>query len=188
MKPPKLTREKLDTDGSYAKANEIYGKIDVSALSSEEARWVEFRMADTEWRSQARTDNADTTKLDAAHGDLEKTNSRSDSGTISTTGCGPRWRNHWAIFGWIRRNNNNMGEAWPHYQAALDWWAGAKDVELARQRYLAIVWRMAKAPGFQNEEFYYSYWGNFVPLDILDNALKIAQMMMIWCSTHYSWR
>ena len=35
-------------------------------------------------------------------------------------------------FHWTRRNQQNWGAAWPHYQQALDWWAGARDIELAR--------------------------------------------------------
>ena len=87
-------------------------------------------------------------------------------------------------FFWTRRNSNNWGEAWPHYQPALDWWAGARDIELARERYLAMVWRMAKPPGVQRE-YYYGYWGNFVPLDVLENALKIAKSDEDKAHAHY---
>ncbi len=110
---------------------------------------MEFRIADTEWRSRASTDNADTTKLDAARSDLDK--------QIRDLTREDQHDRVWAEveeslgdFSWLRRNNNNWSEAWPHYQAAMGWWAGAKDVELARQRYLAMVWRMAKPPGVPN--------------------------------------
>src|SRR6185312_2019830 len=76
-------------------------------------------------------------------------------------------------FSW-RRNDNNWGEAWPHFQAALDWWAGAPDIELAREHYLAIVWRMSRPPNAERD-YYYDYWGNNIPIEVLDNALKIAQ-------------
>src|SRR4051812_25713874 len=64
--------EKFYAEGSYAKAHEIYSATDISLLSKDEARWVAFRSADTQWRSQAATVNADTTKLDEARTDLEK--------------------------------------------------------------------------------------------------------------------
>src|ERR1043165_9435173 len=47
--------------GSYARANELYSKIDKSKLSAAELRWVVFRLADTSWRAQAATQTSDTT-------------------------------------------------------------------------------------------------------------------------------
>ena len=46
--------------------------MDVSSLSEADARWVDFRMADTQWRSAAATDNSDPTRLDEARDNLEK--------------------------------------------------------------------------------------------------------------------
>jgi alpha-2-macroglobulin len=168
----KASAEKFYTDGSYAKAHEVYAKIDATKLPADEARWVAFRSADTQWRSEAATDRADTTKLDAARNELEK--------QIRDLTREDQHDRMWAEvqeslgdFAWTRRNFNSWGEAWPHYQAALDWWAGAADVDLARERYLTLVWRMAKPPGMQRD-YYYGYWGNYVPLEVLDNALKIS--------------
>jgi hypothetical protein len=179
----KSAAEKFYTEGSYAKAHEIYSKVDTSHLPGDEARWVAFRSADTLWRSQAATDNADTTKLDDARNDLDK--------QIRDLTREDQHDRVWAEvqeslgdFFWTRRNSNNWGEAWPHYQSALDWWAGAADVELARQRYLAMVWRMAKPPGAQ-PDYYFGSWGNYLPLDVLDNALKIAQSTNDKAHAHY---
>src|SRR5205085_2603529 len=43
-----------------------------------------------------------------------------------------------------------------------------------RTRYLKIIWTMARPP---HSEPYYRYgnFGNIIPLDLLDNALRIAQ-------------
>ena len=180
----KLAAEQFYADGSYAKAHGIYSKVDVSQLSSDEARWVAFRLADTQWRSQAATDNADTTKLDEARADLDR--------QIRDLTRDDQHDRVWAEvqeslgdFSWIRRNRMNWGEAWPHYQAALDWWAGAPDVELARQHYLNIVWRATRPPGIERQYYYFGSWGNYVPLDILDNALKIAQTDNDKAHAHY---
>src|SRR6185369_15942151 len=78
-----------------------------------------------------------------------------------------------ADFFWVRRDNMSWGVAWPHYQQALDWWAGQRDINRARDRYLKIIFRAAYPPR-PNEAFYYTYYGNTIPLDILENALKIA--------------
>ncbi|HWC60801.1 MAG TPA: MG2 domain-containing protein, partial [Verrucomicrobiae bacterium] len=168
----KTTAEQFYTDASFAKAHDVYAKIDTSALPANDARWVAFRLADTQWRSQASTSQSDTTQLDAARTDLEKQIrdlTRDDQHDLIWAEV----QESLGDFFW-RRNNNNWGEAWPHFQAALDWWAGAPDIELARQRYLAIVWRLSKQPNAERD-YYYNYWGNYLPLDILDNALKIAQ-------------
>src|SRR5258708_6994703 len=47
--------EQVYASGSYARANEIYSKVNRAGLPSAEARWVEFRLADTSWRAQAGT-------------------------------------------------------------------------------------------------------------------------------------
>lgn len=168
----KATAEKLYADGSYAKAHEVYAKINTSHLPSEDARWVAFRTADTQWRSEVASNNSDPTKFDQAHADLEK--------QIRDLTLEDQHDRIWAEvqeslgdFSWNRRNNN-WGDAWQHFQIALDWWAGAPDIALARQRYLAIVWHISKQPNAQ-PDYYYGYWGNYIPLEILDNAEKIAQ-------------
>jgi alpha-2-macroglobulin len=179
----KTAAEEFYADGSYAKARDLYAKVDTSKLPDGEARWVVFRVADTEWRSEASTDKADTTKLDAAHNELEK--------QICDLTREDQHDRVWAEvqeslgdFFWTRRNSNNWGEAWPHYQAALDWWAGAPDIDLARQRYLTMVWKMSKPPGMQ-QDYYYGYWGNYLSIEILDNALKIAQSPNDKARAHY---
>jgi uncharacterized protein YfaS (alpha-2-macroglobulin family) len=179
----KVVAERLYADGSFAKANEIYSKVDVSGLSAEDMRWVEFRIADTQWRSQAATDNADTTRLDAARDDLDR-QIRDLTREDQHDRVWAEVEESLADFYWTRRNNNNWGEACPRYQAALDWWSGARDIEPARQRYLAMVWRMAKPPGVERD-YFYGYWGNYVPVEVLDNALKIAKTDNDKAHAHY---
>src|SRR4051794_31008126 len=58
--------------GSYARANEVYGKVDKTALAPAEVRWVEFRLADTSWRAQSVTETADSTKFEQAQKQLEE--------------------------------------------------------------------------------------------------------------------
>ena len=163
--------EKFYAEGSYAKAHEIYDKVDISFLSREEARWVAFRFADTQWRSQAATDNSDTTKLDEAHNNLEK--------QIRDLTREDQHDRVWAEvqeslgdFFWTRPNQQNWGGGWLYYQAALNWWAGQSDIALARQRYLKIVWKMSRPPA--GGPSYYGGWGNLIPLEIFENAAKIA--------------
>src|SRR5260370_6488536 len=67
----KADAEKQYADGSYALAHETYAKAPLADLPPGDKRWVEFRLADTQWRSQAATQTADTTKLDEARRQLE---------------------------------------------------------------------------------------------------------------------
>jgi hypothetical protein len=56
----KSDAEQFYSSGSYARANELYAQVNQATLSPAEARWVEFRLADTLWRAQASTETADT--------------------------------------------------------------------------------------------------------------------------------
>jgi hypothetical protein len=76
-------------------------------------------------------------------------------------------------FFWTRRNQMNWGAAWPHYQQALDWWAGQREIDRARSRYLKIVFKAAEPPR-PDQYYYYTYYGNYIPLAVLENALKIS--------------
>ena len=168
----KVDAERSYAEGSYARANEIYAGIDKTGLPPAEIRWVDFRLADTSWRAQAATETADTTKFEQAQKQLEeliRTNDKEDERDLVWAEA------HESLgdFFWTRRDQMNWGGAWPHYQQALDWWAGQRDLNLARDRYLRIVFRAAEPPR-PDQYYYYTYYGNYIPLDVLENALKIS--------------
>src|SRR5687767_2529121 len=126
----KSEAEQFYAAGSYARANEVYSKVDRATLAPFEARWVEFRIADTSWRAQAGTETADTTRFDLAQKQLEelirafdKDNERDLVWAEAHESLGD--------FFWMRRNQINWGMAWPHYQQALDWWAGQRQINEA---------------------------------------------------------
>jgi len=176
--------EALVAQGSYAKAHTLYLKAsELPNLTSNEVRWVQFRLADTEWRSAAGTDRADTTRLDQARTalermvrDLQRQDEQDRVWVEVQESLGDFW--------WTRRNRQSWGQAWPYYQRALDWWAGQSDLDLARDRYLSVVWRCARPPVAMPYYRYGSY-GNYVPLDILRNALEIAQTDEDKAHAHY---
>src|SRR5437879_1442689 len=174
--------EKQYANGSFARARETYLKLDATNLPLPEKRWVSFRLADTQWRAQAQTETADSTKLDEARKQLDAL-IRDVTRVEDHDRVWAEVQESLGDFFWTRRHNNNWGEAWPHYQPALDWWAGAADINSARERYLKMVWRMAKPP--QVEPYYYGYWGNFLPLEILENALKISHADDDIAHAHY---
>ncbi|HTV43191.1 MAG TPA: alpha-2-macroglobulin family protein [Candidatus Sulfotelmatobacter sp.] len=179
----KAAAEKFYADGSYAKAHEAYAKIDVSTLPASDARWVAFRLADTQWRSAAATDNPDTSQQDAARDSLAQ--------QVRDLTREDQHDRIWAEveeslgdFYWGRANSD-WNSALPYYQAALDWWAGQSDLDLARGRYLNIVWKMARPPASLPSYLSYGDWGYTVPMDILDNAAKIAQTDEDKAHAHY---
>jgi alpha-2-macroglobulin len=168
----KSDAEQLYASGSYARANDVYSKLDKSGLSPAEARWVEFRIADTSWRAPAATETSDTTRFDQAQKQLEeliRAYDKNDERDVVWAEA----HESLADFFWARRTQMNWGLAWPHYQQALDWWAGQREIDTARARYLKLVFKAAEPP-LPNEYYFYTYYGNYIPLDVLENALKIS--------------
>src|SRR5262245_12271840 len=67
----KTEAERLYAEASYSHAREAYLKARAIKLPPGDARWVEFRLADTLWRAQAATQTADNTKYETAQKQLE---------------------------------------------------------------------------------------------------------------------
>jgi len=169
----KADAERFYAQGSYARSNEIYSKFQKTSLAADETRWVEFRLADTSWRAQAATETPDTTKFEQAQKQLEeliRSNDKDDDRDLVWAEA------HESLgdFFWTRRSQMNWGAAWPHYQPALEWWAGQRDLDRARDRYLRIVFKADESPR-PDEYYYYTHYGNYIPLNVLENALKISR-------------
>src|SRR5215213_227349 len=92
--------------GSYARANELYSRVDKSKLNPTEARWVECRLADTSWRAQAATETSDTTAYDQAQKQLEELIRVSDKETDRDLVWAEAHESLADLF-WTRRNNMN---------------------------------------------------------------------------------
>ena len=107
-------------------------------------RWVEFRLADTSWRAQAGTQSADQTPFEQAQKKLEELIRVIEKETDRDLVWAEAHESLGDFF-WTRRQHINWSAAWPHYQQALDWWAGQRDLNVARDRYLKIVFRAATA-------------------------------------------
>jgi uncharacterized protein YfaS (alpha-2-macroglobulin family) len=158
--------------GSYARAKELYAKVDKTKLNPTESRWVEFRLADTSWRAQAATQTSDNTPFEQAQKQLEELIRVADKDVDRDLVWAEAQESLGDLF-WTRRGQMNWGAAWPHYQQALDWWAGQRELDRARDRYLKIVFRASQPPR-PDEYYFYTYYGNYIPLDVLENALKIS--------------
>jgi uncharacterized protein YfaS (alpha-2-macroglobulin family) len=179
----KAEAEKFYSDASFSKANELYQQAKALNPSGKEERWVAFRLADTEWRAQAATQTADSTKYEEAKHQLEvlvRDVQRLEDRDLVWTEVQESLGDFW----WVRRDSKNWYQGWQYYQQALDYWAGSADLETARARYLKIVWKIAK-PAWAEPYYYYGYYGNYVPLEVLRNALKIARSNDEKAHAHY---
>jgi len=175
--------EKRYAEASYSLAHTLYAQADALTLPPGDARWVDFRVADTLWRSQAATQTADTTAFEQAQRQLEalvRNIQRVEDRDLVWAEVQESLGDFW----WTRRDSRSWGQSWIHYQQALDWWAGERDIERARERYLKIVWTMAR-PGNPEPYYFYGYYGNAIPLDVLENALKIATSENDKAHAHY---
>ncbi|MCI0416561.1 MG2 domain-containing protein [bacterium] len=164
----KAEAEQHYKEGSYALALELYRKAHELELPEEEARWVVFRIADATWRAQAATQTSDPTVFDQARARLLELAQKEAKDRIVAEAS-----ESLGDFFWTRRDSRDWGQGWSHYQQALNWWAGSEEVEFARERYLKIVRTIASPPA-PDPYYYYGYHGYVLPLEILDNALKIS--------------
>lgn len=174
--------EKLYSEGSYSLSNELYLKAESTKvymeLPSIEKRWVDFRIADTLWRSESATKTHDSTKYDIAYKKLEglvRDIQKDEEKDIVFTEV------HESLgdFFWLRKDTRNWNEAWKHYNIVLDWLAGSSDLELASERYIKIVWEITE---YNMHEGYYQ---ELLPLSILENVLKISKTENDKSRSHY---
>lgn len=175
--------ERLYEKGSFEQSLGLYRQAETMTLSPERKRWVAFRVADTDWRSHAATQTADQSRfetsreaLDALVRDAQRVEDRDRVWAEVHESLGDFW--------WTRRDARNWWQGWQHYEKALDWWAGAADVEVARKRYLGIVWRAVNPPDAE-DWYYYGYYGNWLPVPILENVLQIATSPDDLAHAHY---
>ncbi len=179
----KAEAEKYYAEGSYARAHEIYLRADAMKLEPADAHWVDFRVADTLWRAQAATRTADSSKFEQAMrqlismvSDVQREGERDAVWVEATESLADFW--------WMRNDSKNWHQGWLYYQRALDWWAGSDDLDSARDRYLKIVWKISR-PAWAEVYYYYGYYGNYAPLDVLENALRIARTENDRAHLHY---
>lgn len=179
----KTQAEKYYAQGSFSRAHKTYAETNALNLTLKQRRWVDFRIGDTLWRAQAGSKTSDPSTYEKARQQLEflirdiKRDEDHDRVWVEIQeSLGDFW--------WQRRDSKNWSVGWQHYQKALNWWAGARDIELARTRYLNIIWTIASPP-WRETYYYYGYYGNQVPLKILENALEISKTQKDRARSHY---
>ncbi|HEY0006411.1 MAG TPA: MG2 domain-containing protein [Pyrinomonadaceae bacterium] len=179
----KTEAEKFYAEKSYSKAHELYVKAGAMKLPPVEARWTSFRLADTLWRAEAATDTDDSTKfeeartrLEALVRDIKREDEKDRVWAEVQESLGDFW--------WLRRDAQDWSTAWPYYEQALDWWAGQRELNPARARYLQIVWKTS-SPAWADQDYYPGYYGNTLPAEVLENAVRIALDQNDQAHAHY---
>lgn len=150
--------EREYAEKSFGRAHELYEQAAKMQLSPEDRRWVEFRLSDTALRADAASPDDDPSRRNAARSALQKLIEASPDDELRAEmheALGDHYLTH--------RRERNPSAAQQHYRAALEWWAGSSEVNRARGRYLAIVWRLAGENAGWN-----------VPRQVLVNAVAIA--------------
>ncbi|HEY0158106.1 MAG TPA: alpha-2-macroglobulin family protein [Thermoanaerobaculia bacterium] len=141
--------ERFYQEKSFSRAREVYEQAAKLELTPDERRWVEMRIAETTLRSEPRGQRSEE-----ARQALEKIAATTPVDLTVATAAEALGD----IF--MMYHDGHAAQRW--HAVALDYWAGHDDIARARQRYLAIVWRMTEG-------------GWTVDREILVNAVKIAE-------------
>jgi uncharacterized protein YfaS (alpha-2-macroglobulin family) len=167
----KAEAERFHAEGSYARALALYERAASMNLDEREQRWVAFRLGDTMWRNQNATQTHDDTIYQRA---VERLNNLLATYQVAVD-RDDLWAEAQESLGdyyWNRERSRDWN-GWNHYNQALDYWAGHRDLDRAGGRYLAIVFKAAE-PSWITTHSYYRQYVN-VPANILENALRVAK-------------
>jgi hypothetical protein len=163
--------EALAAEGSARLAREVYLQAEELELAAEERRWVEFRLADLGWRSAPeRTDSSEV----EVH--LEQL-ARLSPPTTRIELRDRVWAEAQASLGdyhWARQRTWSSSPGFEHYGQALDWWARSSELELARERWLALFWTMAQPP-WAGASFELNYSRGNLSLERAEQAVQLAR-------------
>ncbi len=171
--------DRLFADKSYALALEKYQALNALQLPPAEQAYVEFRVADSQWRNAASSQQADQAVFTASRSVLEK------MANALAEAAGPEraprlWAEIEESLGdswWMNPQARNWSPAWRYYQAVLEWWAGSTNLTEARKHYLDVVFKAAQPDAYRPQPWGppFGMYANQLPLAVLLNAVKIAE-------------
>ncbi|HEX7807725.1 MAG TPA: alpha-2-macroglobulin, partial [Thermoanaerobaculia bacterium] len=156
----KAEAEKDYFEKSFSRAHEAYERAAKLKTDATERRWIEFRLADTQWRADSASPNPDRTKVNEARIALEKMTADDKPRDLVWVEGKESLGDYFAT----HTQQRNLSAAQSYYLAALDFWAGSSDIAIARERYLRLVFKLAPAEQLYN-----------VPRNVLVNAMQIAE-------------
>ncbi len=176
----KTQAEQFYAEKSYARAYDLYEQAQKMKTADSDQRWIRFRLADTLWRKAPRDTSDDTTlqtarkNLTAVINEIQRPEDRDRTWAEANESMGDSW-----IYGSRRAN---ASAAWQFYSEAAQWWAQSSDIDLARDRYISIVWRTLDA---EAGNWQWRGRSGVVPLEVVRNVLKIAVNEEDRCRAHF---
>ncbi len=165
----KLAGAKFYSEKSYGLAYEAWSKAAAMDVPPGERRTLDFYLADSRWRS-----GPDAAAVTASREQLAAL-VEADPDDAYAVEALESLGDSWLVPG---PGGANWSAAWPFYERALAKWSAATDLDVARGRYLGIVWKATGPPMERN-------YGWNVPLDVLANALEIAVTPENRARAHY---
>ncbi len=166
--------DRLWAKGAFELARELYAKLAAQLdEGSPERAFAEFRELDSQWRSLSKADRIDSGKLQQALQQLEALATAREQ----VEGRDRLWaemQESLGDFHWDRERTWRYDDAQANYEAALDYWGAARDVERARRRFLDILFRIA-APSWSPEPTRYGQNNNWISFERLRQATEIAR-------------
>lgn len=172
--------EQFYAEKSYARAYDLYEQAQKAEAPESEARWIRFRLADTLWRKSPK-DAPDDAAMNTARKNLnaliqeyERPEDRDRTFAEANESMGDSM-----IYGSRRAN---AGGAWQYYSVAAQWWAQSSDIDVARDRYLSLVWRTLDA---EAGDWRWRGQSGVVPLEVVRNVLEIATTDEDRCRAHF---
>src|SRR5947207_12393310 len=125
---------------SFAEAHRLYEEESKLTVPDAERRWIELRLADTEWRSHEQYDAGAQAAVAKLTEIVQKDDDEHDR--VWAEANESIGDSHALMYG----SQGNEAE----YLAAADWWANSPDIPLARQRYLQIVFKIPAPNRWEN--------------------------------------
>ena len=138
----KLDGAKFYSEKSYGLAFDAWNQAAALDVPPSERRKLDFYLADSRWRSRPGGE-----AVDAAREELEKlidANPKDEIAAEAFESLGDSW----LALGPTGSSGDtaDWNKAWEYYEQALAHWAAATDLDIARPRYLGIVWKATGPP------------------------------------------
>jgi uncharacterized protein YfaS (alpha-2-macroglobulin family) len=158
---------KFSAEGSHARALALLRGVTTNDLSRADHREFVFRLNDSLWRAQGDNLRNEETEgalraLDAAFPQQAVDEDRDRSWAEAQESLGDLHRRRGDPWDWQTTRYGN----------ALNWWAAQSDLDPARERYLAMIWKLERPAGIRARTWYQR---NSIPYEWVQNAVVIAK-------------
>lgn len=160
--------QRLRAAGSHAQALKALQGLATNTLSRPDQRRYRQWLHEASWRSQG--DNLRNEETEAAiraiDADFPQDAPEADRDVA--------WADAQESLGDL---HHRRGDPWDwrisRYGLALGWWASQSDLDIARSRYLGIVWKLSNPGGHNQPRPWQAGWP--IPSDWIQNAVRIAR-------------